>query len=147
MNERPQKWVAALAITLSTSLILAVTSCGPAGETDGKFNAHALETLDSEFASGRHGYIDGFLVLHNDKVVLQSRYQQDYITPFEKIDSDPEAAFFWGQGKGDYYYVDPDRHPWMKGGDLHTLQSVTKSVTSALIGIAILRGDIRSLDI
>jgi CubicO group peptidase (beta-lactamase class C family) len=147
MTERLQKWAAALAITLSTSLILAVTSCGLAGETDGKFNTHDLETLDAEFASGRYGYIDGFLVLHRDKVVLQSRYQQDYVTPFEKIDSDPEEAFFWGQGKEDYYYVDPDRHPWMKGGDLHTVQSVTKSVTSALIGITILRGEIHSVDI
>jgi CubicO group peptidase (beta-lactamase class C family) len=147
MNERLQKRAAALAITLSTSLIFTVTSCGLAGETDGKFKTHHLETLDAEFASGRYGYIDGLLVLHHDKVVLQSRYQRDYITPFEKIDSEPEEAISWGQGKEDYYYLDPNWHPWMKGGDLHTVQSVTKSVTSALIGIAILRGEIHSVDI
>ena len=147
MNERLQTQAAALAITLSTSLIFAVTSGAFAGDTDGIFKTHQLETLDAEFASGRHGYIDGLLVLHHGKVVLQSRYQRDYTTPFEKIDSQPEEAISWGQGKEDYYYLDPKWHPWLKGGDLHTVQSVTKSVTSALIGIAILRGEIDSVDI
>lgn len=127
--------------------MLTGTACTHTGEADGKFKPHVLEKLDSEFASGRYGYIDGLLVMHNDKVVMQSRYQQDYITPFEKIESELEEAISWGQGKGEYYYVDPNWHPWMKGGDLHTVQSVTKSVTSALIGIAILRGEIDSVDI
>ena len=117
-----------------------------AGNVDSKFRSDVLEKLDAEFSSGRHGHIDALLVLHEGKVIMQSRYQQDYTAPFEKIDSDPEAARFWGKGSGDYYYVDPEWHPWLKGRDLHTVQSVTKSVTSALIGIAILRGEIESVD-
>src|SRR5690606_36957093 len=104
----------ALLITLSISLICTVTAVGLAGETDSKFKPRVLAELDAEFASGRYGYIDGLLVLHHDKVVLQSRYQRDYITPFEKIDSEPEEASFWGKGKEAYYYVDPNWHPWMK---------------------------------
>ncbi len=106
-----------------------------------------LKNLDRQFADGRHGYIDAMLVLHDGKTILRSRYQQDYVTPFKRIDSDREASAFWGKGSGEYYYMDPAVHPWWKGTALHTAQSVTKSVTSALIGIAIRRGEIESVDI
>jgi CubicO group peptidase (beta-lactamase class C family) len=42
----------------------------------------------------------------------------------------------------DFNYLYPDRHPYYRGRDVHTLQSVTKSVTATLIGIAIERGDL-----
>lgn len=141
-NRKP---AAALFVFL-ISLVLAVTGSATAEESGRTFNLHLLEKLDAEFASGQHGYIDGLLVMQHGKVVMDSRYRHDYLSAFERIDFDPDEADFWGQGKGDYYYVDPNWHPWLKGGDLHTIQSVTKSVSSALIGIAILRGEIESVD-
>jgi CubicO group peptidase (beta-lactamase class C family) len=45
-----------------------------------------------------------------------------------------------------YNYYDPEWHPYYKRGQLHTMQSVTKSVTSVLIGIAIQRGELRGVD-
>jgi hypothetical protein len=38
------------------------------------------------------------------------------------------------------YY--PDHHPFYTGRDVHSLQSVTKSVAATVIGVAITRGDI-----
>lgn len=132
---------------LCLSTILGVASTAIADEAESSsIKSDLLEQLDAEFAEGRHGYIDALLVLHDGKLIKQSRYRRDYVTPFQTIEADPEAARFWGKGNGDYYYVDPAWHPWLRGGDLHTAQSVTKSVTSALIGIAILRGEIESVD-
>ena len=45
-----------------------------------------------------------------------------------------------------YNYYDSGWHPYYKETDLHTIQSVTKSVTSALFGIAIDQGFIPSVD-
>ena len=45
-----------------------------------------------------------------------------------------------------YNYHDPKWHPYYQDTRLHTIQSVTKSVTSALFGIAIRRGELGSLD-
>ena len=46
-----------------------------------------------------------------------------------------------------YNYYDPEWHPYVKGREPHTLQSVTKSVTSVLIGIAIGRGEIPGVEV
>lgn len=128
-------------------LTLMPAFCSPvsaAGSEPG-INLEVLQQLDSEFAAGRHGYIDGLLILQHDKVLVNKRYEHDYIAPFDAYMSGPEQVSFGGRGA--YGYLDPDWHPWLNGGDLHTLQSVTKSVTSALIGIAIGRGEIESVDI
>lgn len=46
----------------------------------------------------------------------------------------------------EYNYYHPDWNPYYQGRHVHTLQSVTKSVTSGLIGIAIRRGEISGVD-
>ena len=97
----------------------------------------ALAALDSEFASGRHGYIDGMLIVRHGNVVFDRTYDHDYVKLFEGKDP----------ARGPYNYYDPDWHPWYRKGDLHTLQSVTKSVTSAAIGVAIARGEIPGVDV
>jgi CubicO group peptidase (beta-lactamase class C family) len=96
-----------------------------------------LDMLDRQFASGRHGYIDSMLVIRNGFLVYGRSYKQDYDAPFRQQD----------QARGPYNYFDPDWHPWFERGSLHTMQSVSKSVTSVLIGIAIGRGEIAGLDI
>jgi len=94
-----------------------------------------LEGLDREFAEGRHGLVDGMLVIRNAHVVFEASYRHDYARRFE------------GRGPGGMYnYYDPEWHPYYKGTDLHTLQSVSKSVTSALVGIAIARGELPGVD-
>ena len=87
-----------------------------------------LEALHKEFETGEHGYIDSMLVIRNGTVVFEKSYKHDY------------DALFQGKGApGIYNYYDPEWHPYYRHGDLHNLQSVSKSVTSALIGIAIKR--------
>jgi CubicO group peptidase (beta-lactamase class C family) len=91
-----------------------------------------LDALDRELASGNHGYVDGMLVIRHARVVFEKSYDHsaDY------------ARLFVGKGEpGIYNYYDPSWHPYTKGSRLHTMQSVSKSVTSALVGIAIRRGE------
>ena len=39
---------------------------------------------------------------------------------------------------------DPDWHPYYHGTDMHTMQSVSKTVTSVIFGVAITRGDFKA---
>ena len=97
-----------------------------------------LDALDRELAAGKHGYVDSMLVIRHGKVVYEKTYDRakDY------------ARLFAGKGEpGIYNYYDPGWHPYYKGTRLHTMQSVSKSVTSALIGIAIRRGEIPGVDV
>lgn len=96
-----------------------------------------LDAFDRELASGAHGFVDSMLVIRRGRVVYEKTYDwtRDY------------ARLFAGKGKpGIYNYYDPDWHPFYKQTRLHTMQSVSKSVTSALIGIAIGRGEISGVD-
>jgi CubicO group peptidase (beta-lactamase class C family) len=96
----------------------------------------ALESLDRELASGQHGYIDGMLVIRHGRIAFERQYAHDY------------RALFAGKGAPWIYnYYDPDWHPYYKGTKLHTMQSVSKSVTSALVGIAIGRGEIADVNV
>ena len=47
---------------------------------------------------------------------------------------------------GPYNYFNPWWHPFYQRGDLHTMQSVTKTVTSVVIGTAVARNEFPSLD-
>ena len=96
-----------------------------------------LDQLDREFASGKHGYIDGMMVFRNGYLVYKKTYKNDYDQLFVGRD----------QTRGQYNYYHPDWHPWFERGQLHTMQSISKSVTSALIGIAVGRGEIPNVDI
>jgi CubicO group peptidase (beta-lactamase class C family) len=95
-----------------------------------------LSAFDTELAAGKHGYVTGMLVIRNGHVVFERAYKHDFARLFEGRD----------QRRGPYNYYDPDWHPYYRGTPLHTIQSVTKSVTSALIGIAIGRGEIGGTD-
>ena len=96
----------------------------------------ALEAFDRELAAGQQGYVDSMLVIRHGHVVFEKAYRHDY------------ERLFKGRGRpGLYNYYDPQWHPYWKRSDLHTMQSVSKSVTSALIGIALRRGEIPSVDV
>jgi CubicO group peptidase (beta-lactamase class C family) len=68
--------------------------------------------------------------------VYEKSYENDYDELFAGKD----------QTRWQYNYYDPDWHPWYKRSRLHTMQSASKSVTSALIGIALQRGEISDID-
>jgi len=91
-----------------------------------------LETLEDAVAAGAYGYVDRLFVVRHGYVVLDRRYPHEYTQISRGRDMTPHQ----------YNYSHPDWHPYFRGSELHTLQSVTKSVTSALIGIAIERREI-----
>ena len=100
-------------------------------------NEELLATLDKKIVNGDYGYIDGFIIIRNGYLLFEKSYKHDYVKINEGIDDSD-----WM-----YNYNNPDWHPYYKGTKLHTLQSVTKSVTSANIGIAIGRKEISGVDV
>ena len=101
-------------------------------------DAAPLDAFDRDLAAGKYGYVDSMLVIRHGKIVYEKTYDHsaDY------------ARLFAGKGApGIYNYYDPGWHPFYKGTKLHTMQSVSKSVASALIGIAIAGGEIPGVDV
>ena len=88
----------------------------------------AIEAFVAELEEGVYGRVDHFLLLRHGKVVADHRFERDVQAP------DPAPP------DHQYSYDHPDWHPWYQGTDLHTLQSVTKSITSICVGIAIDEG-------
>ena len=108
-----------------------------------------LQAVDDRVRGGEFGHIDRLLVIKNGYLVVNHRYENDYReisrglrTPLgcglDACRSPDESHAF--------NYIHPDWHPYFQGRDIHSLQSVTKSVTSALIGIAVGRGEILGTD-
>ena len=132
--------------TVSTVLYLLLTSVSLAQDdsawpvanaADLGIDSSILDTLDRELASGELGNIDSMAVIRGGHLVYERNYDVDYDAQFAGRADPP----------GMYQYHDSNWHPWYHHGDLHTIQSITKSVTSALIGIAIGRGEIPSTDV
>jgi CubicO group peptidase (beta-lactamase class C family) len=112
-------------------------------------DSNILQQLHEEFKNGAHGYIDSFLVIRNKHLIFEEYYENDYglLTKNRRT----EQAEIMQKNYGDkarpiYNYYDPEWHPFFKQTNLHTIQSVSKSVTSALIGIAIKRNEIPSIE-
>lgn len=104
--------------------------------------------LDSAIRAGRHGHVDRLLVIRRGYRILDYRYPRNY----QIIAAGRRSAIGCGPGDcsdfnvpGEYNYFDPDSHPFYRGSEIHSLQSVTKSVMATLVGIAMQRGEIRSL--
>ena len=85
-----------------------------------------IDSINLEINNGSYGLIDRFMVIQNDELLADFKYVQDYETIAKKYDTTNHQ----------YNYNHPDWHPYYKQTELHTLQSVTKSVTSILLGIA-----------
>jgi CubicO group peptidase (beta-lactamase class C family) len=105
----------------------------------------ALDALDADFRNGVVPLVDSFLVLRCGSIAYERRYAHDYATIYGK--EAREVGPLNPHLTGPYNYFDPAWHPYWHGGAAHTMQSITKSVTSATIGAAILHGDFKaSLD-
>ncbi len=112
--------------------------------------AAPLAELASAIESGTYGYIDRMVVVRNGYLVASERYDNDYRTisrGFEGVLGCGEATCRDDSELHEFNYYHPDWHPYYQGRDIHSLQSVTKSVSSALIGVAIGRGEIESTDV
>lgn len=101
-----------------------------------------LASVDDDIAKGKYGLVDSFQVFRCGAEVYSRKYAHDYAQLYgkEARTKGPLNARLTGR----YNYFDPAWHPYFHGTDLHTMQSVSKTVTSAIIGIAITRGDFKA---
>ena len=101
-----------------------------------------LEHIDTDLKSGKYRLVDSFEVFRCGEEVYSRRYAHDYATIYgkEAKEKGPLNARLTGR----YNYFDPAWHPYYHGTQLHTMQSVSKTVTSAIFGIAITRGDFKA---
>jgi CubicO group peptidase (beta-lactamase class C family) len=105
--------------------------------------------LDSATRAGAYGLVDRLVVIRNGRLVFSARYEHDYREISHGFVSPLGCGWESCETAEDIYqytYVHPDHHPYYLGRDVHSLQSVTKSVTATLIGIAIGRGEIEGID-
>jgi CubicO group peptidase (beta-lactamase class C family) len=103
-----------------------------------------LAALDADIAAGKYGYIDSLLVIRHGKLAFDRSYRQDYNKIYGKEAKEP-GALNAHDPTGPYNYFNPWWHPFYRRGDLHSLQSVTKTVTSVIIGAARARGEFPDL--
>jgi len=101
----------------------------------------ALSAFDADLARGKYMLVDSFQVFRCGKEVFSRKYAHDYgkIYGKEAKEKGPLNARLTGR----YNYFDPEWHPYYHGSDLHSMQSVSKTVTSVIYGIAYTRGDFK----
>jgi CubicO group peptidase (beta-lactamase class C family) len=101
-----------------------------------------LNALDTDLKSGKYPLVDGFAVFRCGKEVFTRKYAHDYGKIYEK--QAKERGPLNARLTGPYNYFDPAWHPYYHGTALHSMQSVSKTVSSVIIGIAMQRGDFKA---
>jgi len=91
-----------------------------------------LDSLVAEMNAGEYGLIDHFLLIRHGRIVADYHFEHDYEAIAAQFDTTNHQ----------YNYDHPLWHPYYRDTELHTLQSVTKSVTSVALGIALDDGKI-----
>ena len=102
-------------------------------------NAGQLDDFSADIAAGKYGLVDSMLVMRCGKAVYDKKFQHDYGKIYGEqaakegpLNHDPHGA---------YNYFSTEYHPYYHGTEMHTMQSVSKTVTSITIGIARMRND------
>ena len=108
-------------------------------------DAKVLLALDADIAAGKYGYVDSLLVIRQGKVAFERTYRHDYDRIYQS-QARTRSALNAHHPSGQYNYFNPWWHPYYRRGELHTLQSVTKTITSVVIGVATTRKEFPSLD-
>ena len=102
----------------------------------------ALDVLDVGLKSGEYPLVDSFAVFRCGKEVFAREYEHDYAKLYGK--EAKTRGPLNARLTGPYNYFDPAWHPYYHGTKLHSMQSVSKTVSSVIIGIAMLRGDFKA---
>lgn len=101
-------------------------------------NADSLKAFDDLLAIGKYGYIDAMIVTRNGKLIYQKNYAHDYGKIYGENAKTKSGLNQLDPG-GPYNYYNSWWHPYYRHTELHSLQSVTKTITSVIIGIATTR--------
>ena len=114
-----------------------------ASPADVGLDAQGLQSLDKDMTSGKYSQMmDSFAVFRCGKKVFERTYPHDYAKIYGK--EAKERGPLNARLTGRYNYFDSEWHPYYHGTDLHTMQSVSKTVTSVIIGAAMQRGDFKA---
>jgi len=111
-------------------------------------DAERFEAFEKDIRAGAFGYTDRVLVIRNGRLVVDIKVDQNY----RAISKGRKSPIGCGFGCDDpawaheFNYLHPDYHPFFKGREVHSLQSVTKSIAATAIGIALGQGRLGSLD-
>jgi CubicO group peptidase (beta-lactamase class C family) len=109
-------------------------------------SAAPLDEFVSRIKAGTYGNVDRLVVVRNGYLVLDERFPRDY-NEISRGKATPIGcgidACKGANDLHDFNYLHPTYHPHYKGRDIHTLQSVTKSMTATLFGVAQLRGELK----
>jgi CubicO group peptidase (beta-lactamase class C family) len=105
-------------------------------------DAAKLAAFDADLAGGQYGLVDNLLVIRCSKQAYERSYAHDY----GKIYGDraKSAGPLNHDVNGPYNYFSTEFHPYYQHRDVHTMQSVSKTVTSVTIGAAMLRKEFPS---
>lgn len=96
-----------------------------------------VAAIHTDITQGKYGLMDEFVLIRHGKIVADYHYKQNYDSIVLHYDTTNHM----------FNYDHPAWHPYYKGTRLHSLQSVTKSVTSVALGIAIDEGLIKGVDV
>ena len=95
----------------------------------------AIAALVADINAGRYGLIDHFLLIRHGRVIADHRW--DHGERYAELLLEQEDTV-----NHQYNYDHPAWHPFYRDTDLHSLQSVTKSVLSVAFGIAVDAGHV-----
>src|SRR5262245_13338863 len=145
------------AIRFLAILSLGVTSSGAAQESwptkqwpsasprSVGLDSAVLAGVDADIVAGKYGNVDGMLVIRHGKLAWERAYRHNYDSIYG-ADAKQPGPLNSHDFTSPYNYYNPWWHPFYRGGDLHSLQSVSKTISSVVIGTAIARGDFPSID-
>jgi CubicO group peptidase (beta-lactamase class C family) len=102
----------------------------------------SLNDFDGDIARGTFPMKDSFRVFRCGTEAFERQYKHDYGRIYAK-EAKTKGALNARQS-GPYDYYDTEWHPFYHGTSLHTMQSVSKTITSIVFGIAITRGDFKA---
>jgi CubicO group peptidase (beta-lactamase class C family) len=108
-------------------------------------DAKALASFDADISEGKYGYIDSMLVIRAGKIAFERYYKHDYDKIYG-VEAKKPGPLNPHDSVGPYNYFNPWWHPYYRRGELHSMQSVTKTVTSIIIGVAIARREFPDID-
>ncbi|HLN48004.1 MAG TPA: serine hydrolase [Steroidobacteraceae bacterium] len=113
-----------------------------AAPADVGLDENKLAEFDADLAAGKYALVDSFQVFRCGKEVFERKYAHNYskIYATEAKTKGPLNARLTGP----YNYFDPAWHPYYRDTGLHSMQSVSKTVTSVIYGIAMTRGDFKA---
>jgi len=94
-----------------------------------------LSALDADIAGGKYGLVDSMLIVRDGKQAFARSYSHDYGKIYGELAKHEGPLNH--DVNGPYNYFSAEFHPYYQHSDLHTMQSVSKTVTSITIGIAI----------